>query len=172
MTTHGSGRIPFERLCRDIRDRLFATGVALTANPEDAEDAVQDTLLKLWSVRNRISDAAHFRNLALSVMRHTCLNLIRSRTVRRADTLDEELDAPAADTPLTLMERDEKVRRMRRAWYALPAPQRALLNMKEVEGMTIEDIAALLGITACNVRQRLSRARKMLLAQMGGGRGQ
>lgn len=70
------------------------------------------------------------------------------------------------------MERDEKVRRMRRAWYALPAPQRALLNMKEVEGMTIENIAALLGITACNVRQRLSRARKMLLAQMGGGRGQ
>lgn len=76
MTTHGSGRIPFERLCRDIRDRLFATGVALTANPEDAEDAVQDTLLKLWGVRDRISDAAHFRNLALSVMRHTCLNLI------------------------------------------------------------------------------------------------
>lgn len=172
MTTLGFGKIPFERLCRDIRDRLLATGVALTANQEDAEDAVQDTLLKLWGVRERISDAAHFRNLALSVMRHTCLNLIRSRMVRRADTLDEEIDAPAADTPLTLMERDEKVRRMRRAWYALPAPQRALLNMKEVEGMTIEDIAALLGITTCNVRQRLSRARKMLLAQMGGGRGQ
>lgn len=171
MMTLGFGKIPFERLCRDMRDRLLATGIALTANADDAEDAVQDTLLKLWGVRDRIESAAHFRNLAQNVMRHTCLNLLRCRTVRRADTLDEEMDAPAADTPHTLMERRERVERMRRAWYALPQAQRALLNMKETEGMTTEEIAALLGTTACNVRQRLSRARKMLLAQLGDGRG-
>lgn len=172
MMTLGFGKVPFERLCRDMRDRLFATGIALTANADDAEDAVQDTLLKLWGVRDRIADETHFHNLALSVMRHTCLNLLRSRAVRRADRLNEEVDVPTAETPLTLLERHENVQRMRRAWYALPSQQRALLNMKEAEGMTTEEIAALLGTTTCNVRQRLSRARKLLLAQMGGRRGQ
>lgn len=170
MTTHGFGKARFEQECRRIRPRLMGTGLALMANDADAEDAVQDTLLKLWGVRERIADEKHFANLAVSIMRHTCLNMLRSLAVRRSDALPEELEAAATETPLTLMEKRETARQIREIWYGLPQHQRALLHMKEVERLSTEEIAALLGTTACNVRARLSRARKEMLARIGGKR--
>ena len=168
MMTHGFGKSRFERECRDLRPHLLAVALALLPCAEDAEDAVQDTMLKLWGVRERIADAAHFRNLALCIVRHVSLNMLRSMAVRKSDSLSEELEPLSFDTPQTRMEQKEQALRARDVWCNLPQHHRIILHMKEAEGLSTEEIARLLGTTVGNVRTRLSRARKEMLARWGG----
>lgn len=167
MTTLGFGKVRFERECAHIRPRLVAAASALLPTTEDAEDAVQDTLLKLWAVRERIDDKTHFRNLALSVVRNVCLNMLRSMAVRRAESLSDAMHICSPENPHTAMEWHEQTLQAHQVWMDLPQRHRIIIHMKEVEGLSTEEIARLLGTTKENVRTRLSRARKEMLARLG-----
>ena len=165
MTTLGFGKVRFERECAHIRPRLVAAASELLPTTEDAEDAVQDTLLKLWTVRERIADKTHFRNLALSVVRNVCLNMLRSMAVRRAESLSDAMHICSPENPHTAMEWHEQTLQAHQVWMDLPQRHRIIIHMKEVEGLSTEEIARLLGTTKENVRTRLSRARKEMLAR-------
>lgn len=89
MMTHGFGKSRFESEASHMRPQLLAIALSLLPSMDDAEDAVQDTLLKLWAVRERIASTSHFHNLAVSVCRNLCLNMLRSMAVRRTDRLEE-----------------------------------------------------------------------------------
>ena len=167
MTTLGFGKVRFERECAHIRPRLVAAASTLLPTTEDAEDAVQDTLLKLWTVRERIADKTHFRNLALSVVRNVCLNMLRSMAVRRAESLSDAMHICSPENPHTAMELHEQTLQAHQVWMDLPQRHRIIIHMKEVEGLSTEEIARLLGTTKENVRTRLSRARKEMLARLG-----
>lgn len=167
MTTLGFGKVRFERECAHIRPRLVAAASALLPTTEDAEDAVQDTLLKLWAVKERIDDKTHFRNLALSVVRNVCLNMLRSMAVRRAESLSDAMHICSPENPHTAMEWHEQTLQAHQVWMDLPQRHRIIIHMKEVEGLSTEEIARLLGTTKENVRTRLSRARKEMLARLG-----
>lgn len=168
MTMLGFGKAHFERNLRWLRPRLLAMGMQMLANGYDAEDAVQDTLLKLWGVRQRIADEKHFVRLAQSVMRNVCLNMLRQHALHATAPLPDEAGPPAPDTPHSVLERQEQAEWARRAWDGLPEHHRLILQMREVDRLATSEIAALLGTTEGNVRQRLSRARKALLARMTG----
>lgn len=167
MTTHGFGKSRFERECPKIRPYLIAAASAMLPRTEDAEDAVQDTLLKLWAVRERIADATHFRKLAVSIVRNVSLNMLRSMAIRRMDSLTDAMDICCPENPHSVIEQHEQTLRARHVWQNLPQRHRIIIHMKEVEGLSTEEIARLLGTTAVNVRARLSRARKEMLARMG-----
>ena len=111
MTTLGFGKDRFERSLRQVRPRLLTVGMQLLANGYDAEDAVQDTALKLWGVRQRIADEAHFVRLAQSVLRHVCLNMLRQRALHATATLAEDAEPLAFETPHTLLVERETLAR-------------------------------------------------------------
>ena len=108
MMTHGFGKSRFESEASHMRPQLLAIALSLLPSMDDAEDAVQDTLLKLWAVRERIADTSHFRNLAVSVCRNLCLNMLRSMAVRRTDRLEEEMEVVSTDNAQHSMERQEQ----------------------------------------------------------------
>ena len=157
----------FERVVEKHGNMLFRVSLTLLADTYDAEDAVQDTLLKLWAVRERIASTSHFRNLAVSVCRNLCLNMLRSMAVRRTERLEEEMEVVSTDNAQHSMERQEQALRIRAVWNDLPQQHRIIIHMKEVDRLTTREIAALLGTTECNVRTRLSRARKAFIERMG-----
>lgn len=167
MMTHGFGKSRFESEASHMRPQLLAIALSLLPSMDDAEDAVQDTLLKLWAVRERIASTSHFRNLAVSVCRNLCLNMLRSMAVRRTDRLEEEMEVVSTDNAQHSMERQEQALRIRAVWNDLPQQHRIIIHMKEVDRLTTREIAALLGTTECNVRTRLSRARKAFMERMG-----
>lgn len=165
MTMRGFGRSLFEQECPKVRADLMAVALSLLPGADDAEDAVQDTLLKLWTVRERIADKTHFRNLALSVVRNVCLNMLRSMVVRRTESLSDAMHICSPENPHSTMERQEQTLQAHHVWMDLPQRHRIIIHMKEVEGLSTEEIARLLGTTKENVRTRLSRARKEMLAR-------
>lgn len=131
-----------------------------------AQDAVQESWLRLNRARPDTTDAEKLRHLLLITVRHTALNMRRSR---RAEPAEDAVFAALPDAgplPQEKLERSEAVRCLLAAMQALEETDRAQYG----QGMTGAQIAAALGLHAATVRQRSRRARqklKQLLEQEG-----
>ena len=156
-----------------------------------AQDAVQESWLRLNRARPDTTDAEKLRHLLLVTVRHTALNMRRSR---RAEPAEDAVFAALPDAgplPQEKLERSEAVRlpngkakyksvygrthdiakkKQLAAMQALEETDRAILQLQYGQGMTGAQIAAALGLHAATVRQRSRRARqklKQLLEQEG-----
>ena len=144
----------FEEEARRVRPRLLSEARRLLGDPDDAADAVQDALLKLWFYRERLDEYASFDAPALVTVRRVCLTRLRSFHPRA--TLDELADRAADD------DGDHDFQTLLRAVDMLPTVEQAVLRMRHIDGMEIEEIAAISSSTTGAVRTALSRARRRI----------
>ena len=128
-----------------LRNKLLNYARKLTESPDDAEDAVQEVLLKLWNKRLELEK---YRNIE-AFARHTA-----------SVPLEYVQDATPGGTPERLLEIKDEIRLMHEIINSLPSLQRTIMRMKDIEEYETEEIA---DITGCNpeaIRSNLSRARK------------
>ena len=156
----------FEHIVADIRPRLLRQAVALLADDEEAEDAVQDTLLKLWQLRFRFVDGERMRHFAMVVVRNTSISVLRKRKLQPVSIDEDVHDPPDYTDALRQMEFRETQNRMEQLVKSLPDRQRAILRMRNVEQLSYADIACILGTSQATVRALVSRARVTLLKQI------
>lgn len=151
-----------------LRGDLLRQTMRLLDSEEDAKDAVQETLVKLWMLRDRISDASKMRNMAMVVCRNVALNMLRdarlSVPIETVDTVSMQ------GNPQVLLEERESRQKLKHSIETLTDKQRAILRMRNVENMSYADIAKILGTSESSVRGMISKARLALLKQMKGAR--
>lgn len=148
----------YSRLVRLYIDDVYRAALSCCRSREDAEDAVQNTFLKLLTADAAFHDDEHIRRWLIRVAVNECRNGLKSfrrRSVCSLEELDHEPASPADDDRLLLYELGR-----------LPAKYSAPLHLYYYEGYTCAEIAAILHITESNVQTRLSRARKMLRKNM------
>lgn len=159
----------FEHNVSSLRHRLLKIGTDYLGNDADAEDLVQEVLIKLWMLRQRIADKRHLQGLAMVVARNSAISVLRSKKQAAVVSIDDRAvsDIGQADAQRD-MEAREDDEMMRRCIASLPDKQRAILRMRNVEQLSYTDIANILGTTEASVRGLISRARRQLLAKMKG----
>lgn len=142
-----------------LRDKLLNYARTLTDDSSDAEDAVQEVMLKLWNLRGQLEEYRSIEAIAKTMTHHLCIDLWRTR---RLDTLPiDQMQAPSpAVTPDRLLEEKDEYRLMREIIDSLPTLQRTIIRMKDVEEYETEEIAEITGCHAEAIRSNLSRARK------------
>ena len=140
-----------------LRGQLLTLAGRLLGDPDEAEDTVQETFLKLWHMREQLAEVRNIPGLAVRITQNSCLNRIKVRQ----RIWDKGTDPPAdtADPHRRLEARDSLDRTMR-IIDTLPDLQQAILRMKHLDGLEVEEIAALTGGTPESVRMNLSRARR------------
>lgn len=157
----------FEHHVSSLRQSLLKIGISYLGNEEDAEDLVQDTLAKLWMLRQRFDDAQHMQRLACVVARNSAISMLRERKYH-ATTYNESTAIEVA-TPINaqhMMEDDESQEMLTSCISMLPDKQKAILRMRNVEQLSYSDIANILSTSEASVRKLISRARKTLMANM------
>ena len=130
-----------------------------------AQDAVQESWLRLNRARPDTTDAEKLRHLLLITVRHTALNMRRKHW---DETAEDVVDA--APLPPEQAERSDAVRCLLAAMQTLDETERTILQLQYGQGMSGAQIAAALGLHSAAVRQRSRRARqklKQLLEQEG-----
>ena len=127
----------------------------------DAEDIVQEVVLKLWVMHDRLEEYRSMEALAVVMARRMSLNHLRSATVPICEA--KPADATTALTPEADLIGREDEERAQRLIDALPDAQQTVLRMKHQEGMEVAEIARLTGSSPEAVRQNLSRARRNIL---------
>ncbi len=148
-------RSDFESAVGRLRPLLLRVAMSITGDSDDADDIVQEALLKLWFMRDRLDNYSCFDAPARVIVRNLSLNLVRDRH----ETVPGE--AALSDTPYE-EEEPEISDELAEALKALPNTEQAVLRMKHLEGMETDEIAGLIRSTPCAVRTALSRARRRI----------
>lgn len=133
--------------------RIFLIALSYFSNRNDAEDATQNVLLKLWKHREKLNDPTHIDKWLTRVTVNECRSLLR---FRRETISFEEIEAlctaPAAQEEQELM----------LAVLRLPKEQRVVVHLYYYEEFSVREIARLLRVSENAVKKRLSRARETL----------
>lgn len=141
-----------------LREQMLSLAERITGNRDDAADAVQDAFVKLWQQRGNYNSASHASGAGMITVRTTSIDMAR-RNSHRADVPIDQAAEQAEN--MNDNECSQVYRQVRRIIdNDLSLKQQMIINLREVQGLEFDDIAARLGTTAANVRVELSRARK------------
>lgn len=157
-----------ERHLPRIRRLLAAL---LNGSAEDMADAEQEILVGLWVGLDRFRFASTFRTFLYRFCRNKAVDLMRreSRHRRRIEAARGAAATAVAGDPGDGIEREERAQRVERALGTLAPDERMLVVMKDVEGMSIEEISAAMSLPAGTVKSRLHRVREKLARRLGEG---
>ena len=143
-----------------LRRKFLNMAMAILPNEEDAADALQDAFCKLWPRRDTINDEAKAEALTGITVRNICIDRTRKRELPTVP-LDEEHDT--VDNETTYKEREERYNTVKAIIdNELTELQRTIVELKEIEGLEIEEIARRQNMTESAVRMNLSRARNKI----------
>lgn len=131
-----------------------------------AEDVAQDTMMRLWTLRESLNSAEHARALAIIVARHRACDGLRAQATVSLDAMPLGIHLEAATATDRALETTEADAWLQRRLNALPPLQYQVLHLRQVEGKTNGEIAAILAIPTASVATLLSRARHKLLEQI------
>jgi RNA polymerase sigma factor (sigma-70 family) len=146
-----------EGLARHYAPAVLGICLAHTRSLHDAEDAMQDTLLKAMAGIDQVREPSRLREWLLQIARRVCMD--RHRRRREAQPLPEQLPAPEPTV-------DPRLEQLHVALSKLPEDYREAISLYYLDGRRTADVAEALGITEGAARQRLSRGRLMLHAWM------
>jgi RNA polymerase sigma-70 factor (ECF subfamily) len=165
-------RASFEKEALVHLDVLYRVALRLSGNPSDADDLVQETMLKAYRAWDQYEKGTNAKAWLLTILRHAFINEYRRRT-RHPETVDLDRIEPYAvfsevqdeDPQGAFFDRivDDEVLR---AIDQLPVAFRETLVLSDVEGMSYQEIAGILGIPVGTVKSRLFRARQLLQGKL------
>jgi RNA polymerase sigma-70 factor (ECF subfamily) len=156
-------REAFSELVRTHERRAYAVARAIVVNHEDAEDAVQEAFLHAYRALHRFLPDQAFGAWLHRIVANAALDITRRRKVRDADELPETVASPFRDPA----EASELRRRLQEALDSLPARQRAVIVLHDVEGFKHSEIGVTLGIPEGTARSDLHYARSHLREVLG-----
>ena len=158
---HGD-RDAFEMIIRTQSRALFAIAYGILQNREEAEDVVQDTLIKAWKTRWRVRDPEKFPAWLGTIARRRAHDVVRRRkSVPFPPDAAEPVDNQSEDEALALKEK-AMGEQVRAALATLPELQRAALTLRYFEEMDYAAIERTLGLTNGALRGILGRAMETL----------
>ena len=149
-----------------LKDKIFRLALRITLSRAEAEDIVQDVLIKVWNRRDDLAEVDSIEAYSLTV----CRNLSLDRLQRKENdnvNLDDAPPTEADDAPPDLqMIRNERIYNIKRLIERLPIPQRAAMQLRDMEGKTYKEISAITGQTEEQVKVNIFRARQYIRKQL------
>jgi RNA polymerase sigma-70 factor (ECF subfamily) len=155
-----------ERLLVRAQEAAYRFSLLVCGHVEDAEDVMQDALLRTYAHVRAIKDPEAFRTWLYTTVRNACLMKRRRRAGEPTQFAPlDDAGVRSADDAISDPWID---RRLRAALASLPPSQRAIVVLREIEGLSTREVATVTGISEDNVKTRLHRARVMLRRQLEG----
>jgi RNA polymerase sigma-70 factor (ECF subfamily) len=158
----------FENLVMTYQHRVFGVGLRMLGSRAEAEEIAQETFLRAHRALGEFRGEARLGTWLYAIASRLCLNRLAAGDRRHPRADDDALDrvpTSVADAATTL-ERSELEAALHEAIAALPEDRRIVVVLRDVEGLTYEEIAEVLGLELGTVRSRLHRARLELKAKL------
>lgn len=157
----GGQRHAFAELLRRHKDHLWQTALRTSYTREDAADSLQDALLSAHRTAGSFRAEAEVRSWLHAIVVNACLDKIRRNKTRRAISLSPENMPEPRDERDDFAELEMSIV-VDRALFALPPDQRAALIAIDLEGYSVSEAAAMLGVPEGTIKSRCARARQRL----------
>lgn len=155
----------FLTLVMPFKDKVFRLAKRLLVSREEAEDATQELLLKLWHNKAKLSTYNNVEAFAMTMTKNYCLDKLKSKQSQNLKIVHSNYQ----DKNISLqkqIELDDSVAWVSKIVAGLPEQQRMVIQLRDIEQFDFKEIAKMLDLTETTVRVTLSRARKAIREQL------
>ena len=155
----------FCTLARQLRADILSLSRRFLKEESEAEDNVQDTLLRLWTIRAQLDEVRSVQALTFAICRNLCISKLRKKRIIPME-LSDEIRLVSTHDSQWMLEEKENAEWLKDNIAGLPAAQMQILRMSQQDGLENNEIAEVLGISETTVRTALCKARKNLLEKL------
>ena len=152
--------ISFRNDILPLKDKLFRLALRITLDRAEAEDVVQDTMIRVWNKRDEWSQFESVEAYCLTVAKNLAIDRSQKREAQNVELTPEMEEEPDANSPYDRMVHDERMSIINRLVNELPEKQRLIMQLRDIEGKSYKEIAAVLSLTEEQVKVNLFRARQ------------
>ena len=159
--------ISFHHDILPLKDRLFRLALRITLNPAEAEDVVQETMMKVWSRRNNWDAIDNIETFCLTICRNLALDQTRhmGNHTLSLDLETEPTDQSHHSNPEEQTMQRDRIRLVRQLIDQLPEKQRSCMQLRDIEGKSYKEIANIMEISEEQVKINIFRARQTIREQ-------
>ena len=155
----------FLKVVMPIKDKLYRLAKRLLVSREEAEDATQEVLMKLWSKKEDMGEYKNVEAFAMTMTKNFCLDRLKSKQAGNLKLVHSNYSDESRSLQGQL-EAEDSIGWMERIMENLPQQQKMVLQLRDVEQYEFEDICELLDMKPTAVRVTLSRARKTVREEL------
>ena len=145
-----------------LKDKLFRLALRITFDRAEAEDIVQDALIKVWNKRDEWGELESIEAYCLTVVRNLAIDRSQKKEAQNLTLTPETQEMPDAQTPESQFERNEQFQLVHRLVNELPEKQRTIVQLRDIEGKSYKEIAEVLDVSPQTVAYRIQQALKLL----------
>ena len=151
----------FITMVSPFKDKIFRLAKRLLISTEEAEDATQEVMVKLWTKNETLSELRSMEAMAMTMTKNYCLDQLKSKRAGSLTLVHNNY----TDSHASLQQKIEDIDSL--SWVEkiindLPEQQKLIIQMRDIEQYEFEDIAKTLGMSEATIRVALSRARKTI----------
>lgn len=156
--------ISFQTDILPLKNELFRLALRITQNRFEAEDVVQETMLKVWKGRSEWDKIDNIEAYCLTACRNLSLDKMRhmDNQVQNIEQESEPADQSYSANPEEQAVQHDRLQLVRQLISQLPEKQRTCMQLRDVEGKSYRDIATIIGISEEQVKVNIFRARQTI----------
>ncbi len=152
----------FQRDVIPIGEKMYRIAFRLLGNSESAKDVLQELFLKLWEKRSELHTISSIEAFACTILKNKCLDKLRLRK----PMVDADILKTQGDNPHAAFDHSESIFQIRKIMQLLPERQKLIMQMRDIDGCTFGEIAAVSDTSENNVRVQLCLARKKVKEEL------
>ncbi|MGQ8336781.1 RNA polymerase sigma factor [Sunxiuqinia sp. A32] len=148
----------FENIILGMKENLYRFALSILGCSDDAQDAVQEVVLRLWNQRKQLDKTKNIESFCMSAIRNYCIDTLRKRKQQEqyiGNNNHNDSELPVHDTK-------DLVHKIRHELNGLPLQQRIAVELKDFQGYEYQEISEMLNLPVNAIRVSVSRGRKRL----------
>lgn len=157
--------ISFRNDVLPLKDKLFRLALRILPDRAEAEDIVQETLIRVWNKRDEWPQLESIEAFSLTIAKNLAIDRNEKKEMQNIALTPELEDTPDTSSPFDHLVSKERLKLIRQLVSRLPDKQRMIMQLRDVEGKSYKEIAALLQLTDEQVKVNLFRARQKVKQQ-------
>ncbi|MCX6235756.1 MAG: RNA polymerase sigma factor [Bacteroidetes bacterium] len=142
-----------------LKNKLFRLAQRLLNDRAEAEDMVQEAIIRLWTRKDDLDNYNSIEAFAMSITKNLCLDILKSAGRKNVDLVEVQ-SAVGFTTPHSVVEMRDTMTIIHQIIATLPAQQQMIIHMRDIEGYEFDEIASIMDVNLNVIRVNLSRARK------------
>ncbi len=155
--------IEFKNMVIPFGKKLFHFARLFLKDDDEAKDAVQETYLKLWKMKDDMATINNVEAFAMKLTKNWCLDRIKAKKPLLVETYSGQFDTMEdSASPYKKLENADNMQIFTHLLDMLTEQQRLIIHMRDIEGYEFEEIAGVTGLSVNTIRVNLSRARSKL----------
>lgn len=151
-------KITFRTDILPLKDKFYRLALRITTNTADAEDIVQEALIRIWKKREQWDEIESLETYGLAITRNIALDYIKKSKTALHVPLDNEIPAKEYDK----LQAQERINLIRNMMDSLPEKQRTAMQLRDFEEKTYKEVAEIMDISEQQVKVNIFRARQFI----------